>query len=85
MAELIFELQLKHPTIDTTKCIARVANIANISEKTKYQAMSLMDHVVKNGISAGKDPMGLGATVLYVSCLKTGKQKLKLTSLTQRR
>src|SRR6266496_5378583 len=30
--ELIVELQLELPTIDTTKCIARVANIANISE-----------------------------------------------------
>ena len=57
--ELILELQLKLPTIDTTKCIARVANKANISEKTKHQAMTLMNDVVKTGISAGKDPMGL--------------------------
>jgi transcription initiation factor TFIIB len=76
--ELIVELQLKLPTIDTTKCIARVANIANISEKTKHQAMNLMNDVIKNGISAGKDPMGLAATVLYASCIKTGEQKTQV-------
>jgi transcription initiation factor TFIIB len=73
--DLIFQLHLNLPTIDTTKCIARVANKANISEKTKQQAINLMTYVVKNGIAAGKDPMGLAATVLYASCMKTGEQK----------
>ena len=35
--------------------------------------MSIMNDVAKNGISAGKDPMGLAATVLYLSSLKTGE------------
>ena len=76
--EIIFQLGLKLPTIDTTKCIARVANKASISEKTKHQAINLMNDLVKNGISAGKDPMGLAATVLYASCIKTGEQKTKV-------
>jgi transcription initiation factor TFIIB len=76
--ELIFQFGLILPTIDTTKCISRVANKANISEKTKHQAINLMNDVVKNGIAAGKDPMGLAATVLYVSCIKTGEQKTKV-------
>lgn len=76
--ELIFELELKLPTIDSTKCIARVANKANISERTKHQAINLMNDVVKSGISAGKDPMGLAATVLYASCIKTGEQKTQV-------
>ena len=61
--------------IDTTKCIARVANQVNISEKTKHQAISLMNDVVNSGLSAGKDPMGLAATVVYASCVRTGEQK----------
>ena len=76
--ELIFQLSIKLPTIDTTKCIARVANKVSISEKTKHQAINLMNDVVKNGIAAGKDPMGLAATVLYVSCIKTGEHKTKV-------
>ena len=59
--ELVFEFHLKIPIIDTAKCVARVANKANISEKTKHQAMNLMNDVVKTGISARKDPMGLAS------------------------
>jgi len=76
--ELIFQLSIKLPIIDTTKCIARVANKVSISEKTKHQAIHLMNNVVKNSIAAGKDPIGLAATVLYVSCIKTGDHKTKV-------
>jgi transcription initiation factor TFIIB len=71
--DLIFQL---HLNLDTTKCVAGVANKANITEKTKHQAINLMTDVVKNGIAAGKDPMGLAATVLYASCIKTGEPRI---------
>src|SRR5690348_8272058 len=71
--ELVFEFQLEVPEIDSTKCISRVANNANVTEKTKHQAINLMDEIVKHGMSAGKDPMGLAAAVLYTSCIKTGE------------
>jgi transcription initiation factor TFIIB len=32
-----------------------------------------VEKVAENEISAGKDPMGLAATVLYISCIKTGE------------
>jgi transcription initiation factor TFIIB len=76
--ELVFEFQLEVPEIDSTKCISRVANNANITEKTKHQAINLMNEVVKRGMSAGKDPMGLAAAVLYTSCIKTGEQKSQI-------
>ena len=34
-----------------------------------------MKTVIENEISAGKDPMGLAATVIYVSCTRTGEIK----------
>jgi transcription initiation factor TFIIB len=34
-----------------------------------------MNNVVKEEISAGKNPMGLAATVLYISRMKTGEHK----------
>ncbi len=40
--------------------------------------MNLMNVVIKNGISAGKDPMGLAATVLYASCIKIGEQNTQV-------
>jgi transcription initiation factor TFIIB len=69
------ELDLKFPNVDPIKCISRVANKANLTENTKRQAISIMKEVLENQISAGKDPMGLAASVLYVSCLKTGEDR----------
>ena len=36
---LLFELDFKVPNVDLMKCVAKVANKANLSEKTKRQAM----------------------------------------------
>ena len=71
--QLMLELDYKVPNIDPVKCIAKVANKANLTEKTKRQAINIMHKVTENEISAGKDPMGLAATVLYISSIKTGE------------
>jgi transcription initiation factor TFIIB len=55
------------------KCIARVANKANLHEKTVRQAMRIMKDLNDREISTGKNPMVLAATVLYLSCIKTGE------------
>ena len=74
---LLIELDIKVPLVDQIKCIAKVANKANLTEKTKRQAISIMNEVRRNDnkilYSAGKNPMGLAATVLYISCIKTGE------------
>jgi transcription initiation factor TFIIB len=71
--QLILELDYNVPNPDPVKCIAKVANKSNITEKTKRHALDIMKEVTENEISAGKDPMGLAATVLYMSCTKTGE------------
>jgi transcription initiation factor TFIIB len=73
--KLLVELDYKVPVFDPMKCIARIANNANLSEKTKHQALYIMNEVAEKEISVGKDPMALAATVLYASCLKTGENK----------
>ena len=72
---LIRELDIKVPLADPMKCIAKIANKASLSEKTRRAAMSTMSELVKKEISAGKDPMGLAATVLYLSCLTSGETR----------
>src|SRR5919199_77088 len=72
---LYIELDIKVPLANLTKCIAKVANKANLSEKTKRQAIRMMDEIYETQISAGKNPMSLAATILYLSCLKTGENK----------
>ncbi|HET7285410.1 MAG TPA: TFIIB-type zinc ribbon-containing protein [Nitrososphaeraceae archaeon] len=71
---LLFELNLKVPNADPIKCIVKVANRANLTENTKREAIAIMKDVAKKEISAGKDPMGLAATILYLSCLRTGEE-----------
>ena len=73
--QLLLELDLKIPMVDPIKCITRIANKAEITEKTKHHAISLMNIVTEIEISAGKDPMGLAATVIYASCISTGEIK----------
>ena len=71
--QLMLELDYTVPNIDPVKYVTKVANKAKLAEKTKRQAISIMQKVTENEISAGKDPMGLAATVLYMSCIKTGE------------
>lgn len=72
---VVIELDLKIPLIDPMKCIGRVASKANLSEKTKRLALNVMSRVIQSRISAGKDPMGLAASVLYLACLSTGESR----------
>ena len=72
---LISELDINIPIIDPTKCITKVANKANLNEKTKRKAIDIMYHLNKKEIPAGKDPMGIAATVLYIACLNTGEKR----------
>jgi transcription initiation factor TFIIB len=70
---LVLELDIKVPMIDPMKCVVKVANKAKLSEKTKRQAMNIMHDIIKSGASAGKDPMGLAGSVIYMSSLNTGE------------
>ncbi len=71
---LVWELDIKVPLVDSMKCVAKIANQAGISEKTKRAAIACMNDLAERNISAGKLPMGLAA-VLYMSCLKKGENK----------
>ncbi|HJT47147.1 MAG TPA: transcription initiation factor IIB [Nitrososphaeraceae archaeon] len=71
--QLMLEFDYKVPNVDPVKCLAKVANRTNLTEKTKRHALSILEKIVKNEISAGKDPMGLAATVLYISSIRTGE------------
>jgi len=69
---LILELDIRIPMVDPIKCIAIIANKTHVSEKTKRQAVNIMNEVTRREISAGKNPMGLAASVVYLLCLING-------------
>jgi transcription initiation factor TFIIB len=72
---LVHTFDPKIPTIDHIRCITRIANKVGISEKTKRQAVKIMRNVIAMQVSAGKGPMGIAATVLYIACLHAGEIK----------
>ena len=75
---LHYELELKMPVVNSIQCIARISSKLDLSEKTKRYAIKVLQEAQENKESSGKDPMGLAATALYVSCIKNGD------SITQR-
>ncbi len=73
---LIFrELELKMPVVDPVKGVARIASEADLKEKTKRRAIVILNKAKEVGLVAGKDPMGIAAAALYLSCLETGELK----------
>lgn len=72
------ELDLKMPVVNSIQCISRIASKIGISEKTRRSACLVLKEAQESHESAGKDPMGLAASALYLSCVKNGE------SLTQR-
>jgi transcription initiation factor TFIIB len=75
---LISEFDIKVPIADPMKCIVKIANKANLSEKTTRQAMNMMTRIIQRGISAGKNPMSVAATVLYIASFKAGENVTQL-------
>ena len=72
------ELELKMPVVDPIQCVARISSKLDITEKTKRYAIKVLQEAQERKESAGKDPMGLAASALYLSCVKNG------VSVTQR-
>ena len=69
------ELELKMPVVDPTQCVARIASKIGITEKTKRYASKVLKIAQEHEESAGKDPMGLAAAALYLSCVKNNEDK----------
>jgi transcription initiation factor TFIIB len=50
----------------------RLADMINANEKAKRLAVLMMNEIVKRELSAGKNPMAVAASILCISCKKTG-------------
>ena len=72
---LVKEMDIKIPVVDAIQCVARIASMIGITEKTKRHAVDIIRHVQKHEISAGKDPMALAAGALYMAGITNGENK----------
>ncbi|MGQ0796072.1 MAG: transcription initiation factor IIB [Nitrosopumilaceae archaeon] len=70
---LLRELDLKMPVVDPVKCMSRIASEAGLTEKVKRRALTILSDASKLEITSGKDPMGLAAAALYLSCVLNGE------------
>jgi transcription initiation factor TFIIB len=70
--DIVLSLGREVPQIDYFQCIEKIGSRIGLNEKIIRHAMKLMQQVLKRGISAGKDPMGLAGAILYVSMQMSG-------------
>lgn len=74
--QLLERFDIDLPVPDPVSCIARIGGEANVSEAARRDAQSLLASMDRMDI-AGKDPMGLAAGVLYLSCVRRGESVLR--------
>ncbi len=72
---LIKDLDLKVEPYNSSEFITRISNRVGISEKTRRDALNIISKAVEKEFSAGKNPLGLAATALYLSCMMNGERK----------
>lgn len=70
---LVTEFDLDIPLTDPTKSVAKIANRLGLSERTTRDAARAIEEIKQHGGSAGKDPMGLAGSTLYMMCLKNNE------------
>ena len=54
--------------------MSRLQTKPYLSERTKRQALDIMSKAIRREIPAGRDPMGLAASVLYLSSLSNDEK-----------
>jgi transcription initiation factor TFIIB len=59
------ELQISSSIVDASAYISRIADNANVNQKTYKRAIEILDEVKKDSMSYGKDPKALATAVLY--------------------
>ncbi len=72
---MLTELDLKMPIADASRSVSKIASRAGLGEKTKRRAQEILSKARQNEISAGKDPMGLAASALYIASVLEGEAK----------
>jgi len=85
---LLRELDVRMPVSDPAKNVARIASAVGLSEKTRRRAIDILRTAEEKELSAGKDPVGLAASALYIASTlegdgKTQKEIAKAAGVTE--
>ena len=72
---LLREMDLSMPVADAAKSVTRIASRVGLSEKAVRKAIEIVRMTEEKEISAGKAPMGLAASALYLASVIEGESK----------
>lgn len=73
--KLLREMDMTMPVADAARGVNRIASRVGFSERVVRKAVDIIDMVEKREISAGKSPMGLAASSLYLAGVVEGEIK----------
>jgi transcription initiation factor TFIIB len=77
------ELSFNASNVDANRFLSKVAENAEVSQKTYRTALEMLDKVKIDPISYGKDPKALAAAALYAACLVEDKEDTSQAKLAQ--
>jgi len=85
---LLKELDVRMPVSDPARNVARIASAVGLPEKTRRRAIGILRTAGEKELSAGKDPVGLAASALYIASTlegdgKTQKEIAKAAGVTE--
>lgn len=72
---LLREMDLSMPVADAAKNVSRIASNVGLSERVVRKAVDIVRMTEEREISAGKAPMGLAASALYLAGVIEGETK----------
>ena len=72
---LMRELKVKHSQFNPTVFIRKIANEANVSERTARESIDMLMAIQNDSTFAGKNSLSIAAAILYLTCRKH-KQKI---------
>ncbi len=72
---LLREMDIKVPVANPLKCVTKIGSRARMGEKTQRKALEILVRAEMMMVTAGKDPMGLAASALYVASMLEGGVK----------
>jgi transcription initiation factor TFIIIB Brf1 subunit/transcription initiation factor TFIIB len=59
--------------VNLAKYIPKLASRMNVSKRTGYRAIKMINHISGTGMCIGKNPITVAAAILYVCSIKNGE------------
>ncbi len=73
LRQLVRGLDMRLEQYDIQGFAVRLANNLGLDERTKRRAIEILDDSKRQGVPAGRNPMGFAAASVYLACLEGGE------------